>query len=96
MFGDKTLELSEEPLASGPVRAAAPTAPAAAGGFFIPRTAASRPRAGLGSKKARTVVAHTAAATTESSSAGATGAGRASASTAKGQDDFRKMLSGGS
>ncbi|TFK52241.1 hypothetical protein OE88DRAFT_1657387 [Heliocybe sulcata] len=74
-FNGNVLQVSEE---TGSSRPAAP-APKA-GGLFVPRAAASRPRAGLG-KERKTAGAPPAQA---SSSNGAAGA--------KGQDDFRKML----
>ena len=91
IFNGNTLQLSEESLEAGPARN--PTTPAA--GLFVPRNAVSRPRAGLGSKKTRAVVAHATTTSAETSTTGTIGAGRASASVAKGQDDFRKMLGGG-
>jgi hypothetical protein len=53
---------------------------------FVPRTAASKPRAGIGSKKTRGTRPATTTTTTFTS------AGGASSSSQKGQDDFRKML----
>lgn len=54
---------------------------------FVPRTAGSKPRAGIGSKK--TAPARTPTTTTTTS----TSAGDASPSSSrKGQDDFRKMV----
>ncbi|KAH9926083.1 RNA-binding protein Prp24 [Amylocystis lapponica] len=83
MYNGKALELS----AGGPggPSASRPVAPSpSTGGMFVPRAAASRPRAGLGSKK-RGVGAS--AAGTPSTSQPTKGSS---------QDDFRKMLSGGS
>ncbi|GJE88539.1 RNA-binding protein Prp24 [Phanerochaete sordida] len=88
-----TLRLSEDSLDSvNTHRPAGP--PATAGsGLFIPRSAASRPRAGLGSKKTAnlTVSASTAGAAPSSANA-ASGAAKPVPASAKGQDDFRKML----
>ncbi|CCM02468.1 uncharacterized protein FIBRA_04567 [Fibroporia radiculosa] len=84
VFNGNILELlAEAPGGSSASRSSA-TVPAASG-LFLPRSALSRPRAGLGSKKRTTVVA---AGSAPSSSR------PQSFSQAKGQDDFRKMLSG--
>ncbi|KAF7422665.1 Splicing factor [Pleurotus ostreatus] len=75
------LQLSEE-LSEQAVRSTAPLA--RAGGLFVPRSAASRRRAGLGhsrgTKKPPTNIGAVASASSSQSSQG------------KGQDDFRKML----
>jgi len=75
------------------VPAKARKAPAATGGMFIPRTAASRPRAGLGRARnpppATTPAARPAAAGSQASS------GNDVPVQSKAQDDFRKMLLGG-
>jgi hypothetical protein len=65
-------------------------APAATGGMFIPRSAASRPRAGLGRARNAPPVAGTPAAGPQTPSGG-----DKAPSEGKGQDDFRKMLLGG-
>lgn len=75
------------------VHAKARNAPAATGGIFIPRNAASRPRAGLGRARnpppAATPAAPPAAAGSQASS------GNNVSAQGKAQDDFRKMLLGG-
>lgn len=73
-------------------------APAAAGGMFIPRSAASRPRAGLGrprnppSAAATTSTLTPAAPETKSQTSSS---GDKAPAQGKAQDDFRKMLLGG-
>jgi len=79
VFEGKTLRLTEEVDSSG-ARSAAP-------GLFVPRKAASRPRAGLG--HARKTRETTASEHAPGSSTSKANTGKAS------QDDFRKMLSGG-
>ncbi|KAI0081583.1 hypothetical protein K474DRAFT_1703756 [Panus rudis PR-1116 ss-1] len=97
VFNGNTLELTEETLAD----ATRPVAPPVTGGLFVPRSAVSRPRAGLGSKKGRGGAVVSAAAagnrpgpsvpsTQTSNTTGQAGAGAKT----KGQDDFRKMLGG--
>ncbi|CAL1712564.1 unnamed protein product [Somion occarium] len=88
VFNGKTLELSEEALID---------TPSASTGLFMPRAAASRPRAGLGSKKSRgTAVISAVRAARPAPSASTDGIGPSTAGNrSKGQDDFRKMLSGG-
>jgi squamous cell carcinoma antigen recognized by T-cells 3 len=69
-------------------------APAVAGGILIPRSAASRPRAGLG--RARNPAATTAtAAPAAAETASQTSSGGKEPTQGKAQDDFRKMLLGG-
>ncbi|KAH9851597.1 RNA-binding protein Prp24 [Lenzites betulinus] len=65
--------------------------PSATSGFFVPRNAVSRPRAGLGIRQrgARGAQASSASAASGSVSSADNGGG------GKGQDDFRKMLLGG-
>ncbi|KAH6912804.1 RNA-binding protein Prp24 [Coprinopsis sp. MPI-PUGE-AT-0042] len=83
VFGDKTLQLSED----GKEGAVSTGPPPKAGGMFVPRRAGgSRPRAGLG--HARAPPPARPAATGDSASPGSTSGNR-------GQDDFRKMLLGG-
>jgi len=62
---------------------------AAKGGLFVPRTAVSRPRAGLGHARTSTAASTTGASGSEGASTSATGG------QGKGQDDFRKLLSRG-
>lgn len=94
-FNGATLTLSElpdAPTASG--SSAKSGAGAAAGGLFVPRTAASRPRAGLGhARKAPAAAAAASGAPVASSSGG--GGSMGPPAGGRGQDDFRKMLSGG-
>lgn len=86
MFNDNPLQLSEEkPGGSSRSRLSAP--PAKTGGMFVPRAAISRPRAGLGKARKPDIGAI----------ANATGPPTAPLSQpqqGRGQDDFRKMLSG--
>ncbi|KAH9925562.1 RNA-binding protein Prp24 [Fomitopsis serialis] len=92
VFNGNTLELVDDtPGGTRAARHPASTAPPPTAGpsMFIPRTAASRPRAGLGNKKRATAIS--AAARTSDTTAGANPKGSASAQ-GKGQDDFRKML----
>ncbi|KAI0084788.1 hypothetical protein BDY19DRAFT_1077256 [Irpex rosettiformis] len=93
VFNGQTLQLSEESLESAPPTHRATASrplPGAPTGLFVPRTAASRPRAGLGSKRARATVSAAPGTNTTFTAASST----ATTSTAKGQDDFRKMLGG--
>ncbi|EGN98450.1 hypothetical protein SERLA73DRAFT_169409 [Serpula lacrymans var. lacrymans S7.3] len=84
-FNGNTLKISEEPQAgtSGP----RPVAPSTQQGLFVPRNAASRPRAGLGHARKPVIK------DTKRSPAGAenptSGTGQG-----KQQDDFRKLLNG--
>lgn len=103
VFNGQTLALSEESLqATAPSTSTkAPGKPAnapadQAGGLFIPRSAASRPRAGLGSKKMRTTITSVSAAGASSGTTASSSSqqGAVPAPKAKGQDDFRKMLGG--
>ena len=55
-----------------------------ASNVFVPRTAASKPRAGVGSKKAL--------GTRPPTNTAFTSVGDASSSSQRGQDDFRKMV----
>ncbi|KAI0338891.1 hypothetical protein BDW22DRAFT_1409299 [Trametopsis cervina] len=86
VFNGQTLKLTAESLESAPPAARPGGAPAPSGGIFIPRAAGSRPRAGLGSKKARVIATPTSGAVAPTTSASTSG---------KGQDDFRKMLGSG-
>ncbi|GBE83236.1 predicted protein [Sparassis crispa] len=87
VFDGNALELLPED-AGGP-SGSRPVGPLATGGaIFIPRTAVSRPRAGLGSKKRTGTITARSNATPSSSQPSEPSQG-------KGQDDFRKMLSGG-
>ncbi|KAI0820419.1 RNA-binding protein Prp24 [Trametes gibbosa] len=65
--------------------------PSATSGFFIPRNAVSRPRAGLGSKQRGARAAQLLSTSGASGSANPANNGGGG----KGQDDFRKMLLGG-
>ena len=67
-------------------------APAAAIGMFIPRNAASRPRAGLGRARNQAPAASSSAAPGTTSK---TPSGDKAPAKGKAQDDFRKMLLGG-
>ncbi|KIM89071.1 hypothetical protein PILCRDRAFT_812968 [Piloderma croceum F 1598] len=69
-----------EEKSNGPSRSRPSAPPAKTGGLFVPRAAVSRPRAGLGHARKPGI----AASTSTTSSQG------------RGQDDFRKMLAGGS
>ncbi|KAL0576045.1 Splicing factor [Marasmius crinis-equi] len=81
IFNGNTLSLSEE------------TSPSSTSNAFIPRTAASRPKAGLGHK--RKLVAPISQDTQPKAQSSAAQPARTSAGGAgKGQDDFRKMLGG--
>ncbi|PSR71958.1 hypothetical protein PHLCEN_2v12168 [Hermanssonia centrifuga] len=86
----ESLALSEESLQSTVPRPSGSNAPARGGALFVPRSTVSRPRAGLGSKKTRTVVNPIANSSTAATSAPTS----VPPKQAKGQDDFRKMLSG--
>lgn len=80
IFNGNTLEVSEE------VRA-----DVAPKGLFVPRTAASRPRAGIGHKKKAVVIPPS----TQAAAPAEPGSSKApTKSSGKGQDDFRKMLGG--
>lgn len=80
-FGGNVLKITEEAIGS---KSSARNAASTPGGMFVPRTATSRPRAGLGhAKKQPTKVASSTSTTIKPSAASATG---------KGQDDFRSML----
>ncbi|KAI0795287.1 hypothetical protein BC629DRAFT_315116 [Irpex lacteus] len=99
IFNEKTLQLSEESLEkappaprAGPSGSGSSASTSTPGGLFIPRTAVSRPRAGLGSKKTRTTT--TVSATSAVSGGSGVASASARAGSAKGQDDFRKMLGG--
>lgn len=86
LFNDNPLQLSEEtPGGSSRSRLSAP--PAKTGGMFVPRTAISRPRAGLGKARKLGIGAITNATAPSSAPLSEPQQGR-------GQDDFRKMLSG--
>lgn len=81
IFEGNVLHFSEEQ--SGPSRGQPAAPPPATGGMFVPRTAKSRPKAGLG--RARKPALGTTEATSSSNA-------QASEQKGKGQDDFRKML----
>ena len=92
VFNGSTLQLLEESLET--TSTSRPAGPAPTGGLFIPRSAVSRPRAGLGSKKAAHTTVSAASAAPVASSANGSGATKLVPASAKGQDDFRKMLGG--
>ncbi|KAI0669180.1 RNA-binding protein Prp24 [Trametes maxima] len=99
VFNGNTLQIVAENTTGPPTsRPIAP--PSATSGFFVPRNAVSRPRAGLGSRQ-RGFGSTQGTAQTASSSSSASASAGASATSAsnggggKGQDDFRKMLLGG-
>ncbi|KLO06957.1 hypothetical protein SCHPADRAFT_670625 [Schizopora paradoxa] len=79
-FNDKILKFSEEPQ----LKHRPPTDGSSS--IFVPRAAASKPRAGIGAGKKRQPVA------SSSSNAPKDPAPAASSSIGKGQDDFRKLL----
>jgi len=81
VFNGAELSVSEEEAIRMPGGAGKPTK--GAPNVFVPRTAASKPRAGIGSKKAPG---------TRPTTTTLTSAGDASSSSQKGQDDFRKMF----
>ncbi|KAG6833433.1 hypothetical protein H0H87_006799 [Tephrocybe sp. NHM501043] len=88
VFNGNTLQLSEERRDGVAARPAAP--PPKAGGLFVPRSAASRPRAGLG--HARKPAPSPTASTSTSQAVNQLVTN--SSAQSKGQDDFRKMLGG--
>ncbi|KAI0771140.1 RNA-binding protein Prp24 [Trametes elegans] len=95
-FNGNTLQIVAENTTGPPTsRPIAP--PSATSGFFVPRNAVSRPRAGLGSKqrgaRATPTQAPSSSTNTPGSNASATSANNGGGG--KGQDDFRKMLLGG-
>lgn len=103
LFNGQKLVLSEEsfePTAPSAKPSGKPaTIPPDAGGLFIPRSAATRPRAGLGSKKMRTTVTSVVAPSPGASGADPNAAASGPSANkkvqpAKGQDDFRRMLGG--
>ncbi|EJC97945.1 uncharacterized protein FOMMEDRAFT_97432 [Fomitiporia mediterranea MF3/22] len=85
-FNGVTLDIFEEPLEGSSKRSNAHQ-PTSGGSMFIPRNAASRPRAGLGSSKKSVRIPPSVPSSNEGkpSSASQPKAGR-------GQDDFRKLL----
>lgn len=84
-FNGATLTLSELPDAPGASGSSA-TKSAAAGGLFVPRTAASRPRAGLGHARKPPPAAASGAPAASSSSSG--GGSMGPPAGGRGQDDF--------
>ncbi|KAG6841698.1 hypothetical protein C0991_007968 [Blastosporella zonata] len=86
VFNGNTLQFSEERRDGAVTR---PAAPAKTGGLFVPRSAVSRPRAGLGHarKPAPTKTSTMRGPVLDQTAASSLGQG-------KGQDDFRKMLGG--
>lgn len=92
VFNGNTLQLSEETPTSGLSRARPAAPPSKTGGMFVPRAAKSRPRAGLGAPRKPGLGAQS---TSASSSNSAPISNTSSApQQGRGQDDFRKMLSG--
>lgn len=69
--------------------------PSGTSGFFVPRNAVSRPRAGLGSKQRGFGTGQAAGSHPGAPAAGRSASSANSSGGAKGQDDFRKMLLGG-
>ncbi|KAF9811778.1 hypothetical protein IEO21_06434 [Rhodonia placenta] len=90
VFDGVTLELVAE-TSGGLAGPRATPSLAVTGGLFVPRTAVSRPRAGLGSKKRVSTVS----ATGSQSAPNAQNTQPTQSSQGKGQNDFRKMLGGG-
>jgi hypothetical protein len=80
IFEGNTLSITEEVDVTS-----RPTAPTGRGGFFVPRTAGGRPKAGLGKPRLPPSGALVDSAPVAASSS--------TASASKGQDDFRKLLS---
>lgn len=75
--------------------AKARNASTAASGLFIPRNAASRPRAGLGRARNPPPAAATVSTSSASEAKSQTSSGDKATIQGKAQDDFRKMLLGG-
>ncbi|KAM5538638.1 hypothetical protein V8D89_007667 [Ganoderma adspersum] len=93
VFGGNKLQIVAEGTSGAP--ASRPLAPPAANaGLFVPRAAVSRPRAGLGSKR-RGLGSGQAPGFVAASGSTASAPQGTSGGSSKGQDDFRKMLSGG-
>ncbi|THH27765.1 hypothetical protein EUX98_g6425 [Antrodiella citrinella] len=84
VFNGNTLTFTEE-VRGGTARSNGP----ATGGLFVPRSAASRPRAGLGSKKHGVIVNPSVAST---STANPVSVSQTKPGAQKDQDAFRKML----
>lgn len=93
IFNDKPLELSEESQ-SGQSHSRPAAPPTKTGGLFVPRAAASRPRAGLGPPRKPGIGAGTKGSAPAPSNA-VDSTQRSQPQQGRGQDDFRKMLSGG-
>ncbi|OJT12790.1 hypothetical protein TRAPUB_10625 [Trametes pubescens] len=95
-FNGNTLQIVAENTTGPPTsRPIAP--PSGTSGFFVPRNAVSRPRAGLGSKQRGFATGQTGGSRPGAPAAGGSGtsANSGGGGGAKGQDDFRKMLLGG-
>ncbi|EJF56678.1 RNA-binding protein Prp24 [Dichomitus squalens LYAD-421 SS1] len=93
VFDGNTLQIVAEST-TGP-RTARPLAPPAANtGLFVPRAAVSRPRAGLGSKQRGLGTGQVSRSAADPGSSASTPS-PANGGASKGQDDFRRMLSGG-
>lgn len=85
VFNGVNLEISEEALSSS-TRPKPATAPTSAGELFVPRKAASRPRAGLGRARKPGIGAPKPQGGTVNDTQ------ETAKVREKGQDDFRKML----
>ncbi|KAG6878496.1 hypothetical protein C0993_005425 [Termitomyces sp. T159_Od127] len=90
IFNGKTLQLSEEGRDGTAKRPNAP--PSKTGGLFVPRAAASRPRAGLGHVRKSTFEAKVVPSVSAEQAASSSNSKQYRQG--KGQDDFRKMLGG--
>jgi hypothetical protein len=92
----RTLRLSEEAAERAPPAkgTSAKPSPATTSSLLIPRTAGSRPRAGLRKPLAATSSANAHPFADNGSVAGAS-EGNVAPASQKGQDDFRKLLLGG-
>ncbi|EIW80918.1 hypothetical protein CONPUDRAFT_103939 [Coniophora puteana RWD-64-598 SS2] len=91
VFNGNALDLTEEGkpgAGGGPSSSTRTAAPAGGGGLFVPRSAASRPRAGLGRARIPGVVARPGTKSTVSAISNQSSVAQGE----KGQDDFRKML----
>jgi RNA recognition motif-containing protein len=93
LFNEQALELSEESQ-SGLSRSRQAAPPTKMGGLFVPRAAASRPRAGLGPPRKPGIGAGGKTASSAPSDVD-NGIRPSQPQLGRGQDDFRKMLSGG-
>ncbi|KAL7280196.1 hypothetical protein ACG7TL_006615 [Trametes sanguinea] len=92
VFNGNTLQIVAENI-TGPHTSRPIAPPSATSGLFVPRSAVSRPRAGLGSRQRGSGAAQAATSSTTASTTSTSGTSGGSGG--KGQDDFRKMLLGG-